>query len=1254
MTPAIPLTLICGAESAWIFQRPRIHRTPGEGTQHRLTRQVLSDCLGLMHPAVLPSALFVVIAMNYCAAAEGSWQTHEGFRSRSVQPSGNGDAGFTEMDPTVTSITFTNVLVGDAYLTNAVAHNGAGVALGDVDGDGWVDIYLCNLQGANRLYRNNGNWSFAELALGPAACAEQLSTAANFADVDGDDDLDLLVNGVPTGTRLFLNDGRGNWSEQNSGLSQTAAATSMALADFEGDGDLDLYCTHYVDVMYMADPTTRFGLARRGDKWEVNRINGQSASLPKWKGRFEVLPNGKVRELGEVDGFYLNDGRGNFKAVDWSAGTFLSSKGEAVSPPRDWGLAVMFRDLNGDGAPDLYVCNDMPSPDRIWFNSGQGTFRAMEPFVMRHTSRSSMGLDIADVDRDGRDDIFVVDMLAREPHKRLTQLVRDMPDPMRRELVEEEPAFNRNMLFYSRGDGTYSEGALMAGVAASDWSWCPAFVDVDLDGFEDILVTNGFEFDVMDKDSHELIRTGKFSIEQLKRIRQLHSRWRTENAAFRNRGDGTFEPAGKVWNFNKAGVSYGMALGDLDNDGDLDVVVNNLNDRASIYRNNSDAPRIAIRLKGRAPNTRGIGAKVRITGLTLNQSQEMISGGRYMSGDEALRVFAVPRPSEGMSVEVIWRDGLKSSARVQANHIYELQQGLSEPSREQKKEQPVTLFAEIAAERGQLNEPRRADVSPLKLLPWRVDDAGAGVVCMDFDADGWEDLVVGGGASGIIAYKNIKGTNFQILPGSVNEPREEMGAFKAWMSAEGGAKLLIPTSQKLRPQIPVAPVFVDTSSALSNGLPGLTALGDIDGDGDLDLFVAAGHKSGRYPEHGSSAIWLNKDGIFQESEGTRAIFQSAGMITGAVLSDLDGDGAVDLVVATEWGPVRIYRNDKGAFKEITSAVGLEERRGWWMGLCTGDFNGDGKIDLAVGNRGRNSEYELDGPGPVRLYYGDWDKDGRLELLEARRTGSEWVPTRNRTFLEEGFPGIAERFKTHEAFARSTVRDILGDGFDAATFLEATTFESGVLLNMGETFKWVPLPREAQMSSISGLIAGDVNGDGVEDLFASQNFYGINSDITRDDNGRGLILLGKGDGTFTPMSALQSGIKIEGEQRGAAFCDFDQDGRLDFAVAEGRGVPRIFRNQSAIPGRRVVLRGPVGNRTGVGAQVRLEFSDGSAGPAREVSGGTGYWSQNGSVQMVTARKENRQLRVRWPGGVEQVMPVPAEAGELVVTYPNANE
>lgn len=1221
-------------------------------------------------PQTVHWAAFAYVWLALClgiagrAAAPLPWSEGAGFRSVTVQPTVQGKAGFTLMSPKDSGLSFTNALLGDLYLTNAVAHNGAGVAIGDVDGDGWADVYLCSLQGPNRLYHNLGGWRFEEMPMGDAACADQLSTGSTLADVDGDGDLDLFVNGISAGTRLFLNDGKGQFTEEkNSGLSRTASATSLALADMDGDGDLDLYCTHFIDAMMLSDPTTRFAVAKRGDQWEVTKVNGESTRSPRWKGRFEALPDGKVRELPEVHGLYRNDGQGHFTAIENEPGTYSDETGKPIPPFRDWGLAVMFRDLNGDGIPDLYVCNDNTSPDRIWINSGKGTFRALDTQKLRHTSRSSMGVDFGDLDRDGHDDFFVVDMLARDPARRLNQLMRDRPNPLDGERIAERPQFNRNTLFFGRPDGSFVEAAFMAGVAATDWTWTAIFLDVDLDGYEDLLVTNGFEFDVMDQDSSDEIKNGrrKFTEAQLKRSMQVHPRWRTRNAAFRNRGDGRFEPAGEKWGFDHAGVSFGMAQGDLDNDGDLDLVVNNLNEEAGLYRNDAVAGRVAVRLKGAAPNTQGLGARISLIGGAMTQAQEMIGGGRYLSGDQATRMFAAdPDAKSPMRLEVRWRSGTQSSVtNVLANRIYEISEPASAaPVAIAPAALPPPLFEDVSALLAHTHVDEAFDDGARQpMLPRRLSRLGPGVSWYDLDGDGWEDLVVGAGKGGsLAAFHNDQGRGFAKLEGA-GVATVDQGTALGWPDGQGNRRLLVANSNcelTTEGESSLA-VFASTNFAGPQVLPagtaslGAMALADVDGDGDLDLFVGGRSRPGRYPEPVSSAIWQNDGGKLTSSAALSEPFKALGLVSGATFADLDGDGLPELILALEWGSVRIFKSQRGHFEDVTAAWGLAGFTGWWTGVTAGDFDGDGRLDLACGNWGRNTVYELNQPTAFRAYYGDWNNDGVVQLIEAWQSGTNWFPLHDRAWLERGYPKLTDQFPTHQAFSQATLRDILGAAYEKCSFVEATWLESTVFLNRGNRFEALPHPREAQLTPVFSLNVGDVDGDGIEDLFCAQNFFGTASDMSRDDSGRGLWLRGKGDGRFTPLDASITGVRVLGEQRGAALVDFNHDGRVDLAVSQNNAATKLYVNRGAKPGLRVSLVGPPANPDGVGAQMRVLYAGGRKGPCRTVQAGSGYWSQDAAAPVLGLQETPEALWVRWPGGQEQTVALKGQTGNLRVVF-----
>lgn len=1192
-----------------------------------------------------------------CAVAEAA----DGFRTARLQPILGSQPGFRLQPSEVTGVDFVNDLSRETALTNAVVLNGAGLAIGDVDGDGWADLYFCSLQGDNRLYCNLGNWRFEEIKAEIVACEGQFSTGAAFSDVDGDDDLDLLVNGISAGTRLFLNDGKGAFSERkDSGLSQTASATSMSLADIDGDGDLDLYCAHYIDVMSTADPTIQYALVKRDGRFVVTHVDGEPTTTPRLRNRFLVSPTGRLRELPEVDGLYLNEGGGRFRAIGFQPGTFMDAEGNPLASYRDWGLAVMFRDINRDGFPDLYVCNDNASPDRVWLNSGKGAFRALPPLQLRHTSRSSMGVDFADINRDGRDDFFVLDMLSQDHAKRMTQLVKQYSSNAVIRQWNGLPRYNRNTLFLGESDGSFVETALMAGVAASDWSWCPVFVDVDLDGYEDLLVSNGFLFDVLDQDSHNQLRTSKLSKFDRKRSRQFHPPLPLKNVAFRNRGDGTFEEVGARWGFDVEGISYGMALGDLDNDGDLDVVVNQLNEKALLFQNTAPAPRIKIILRGKAPNVHGVGARIRLTCGQLTQSQEMISGGRYLACDEAARVFAfLGDAGESARLEVIWPSGKHTALpAVLPNRAYEIYEDAASQKETPPPTKPRPLFADAGSLLNHAHREAPGNALPLQtMLPSRLDAAGPGMSWFDADGDGWEDLFISGGSSAI--FLNRQGKEFQKIE-SLPPLQQGQGTALGWNNGRGKRFWLVADLTRLprgnsKNQASAIHIYsVKTGKqvdVLKTGAEEIDALcaADVDGDGDLDLFVGGGQRPGRYPEPAHSKIWLNNEGSLEYSERWSRAFQSVGIVQGAVFFELDEDVRPDLALALEWGPVRIFRNSGKGFLEATRKRGMSSMRGWWTGIAAADFDGDGRTDLAVGNRGRNTALAIYPTKQFRIWFADDNGNGILTAVESWKQDNRWLPIADRTTLSFVLPNLPQQFPTHSQFAQASMRDILGLTSNNFQSLSANHVDSSVFLNKEGGFVPKPLPVEAQFSPVYAVNAADFDGDGHEDLFLGQNDFSVATRLTRNDGGRGLWLRGRGNGFFDAQDALASGLRIPGMQRGAALADYNRDGRMDLAVTQKNASTQLYRNQAKRRCLRVRLIGPEANPEAIGACLRVVYNDGSMGPAREVCAGSGYKSQNSAVQLIGMQRPAAELWIRWPDGREQTAPLKRGVWEVRVPF-----
>jgi hypothetical protein len=613
----------------------------------------------------------LALGLLACQASLSAAQELEaglGYRSHALAVPPTGKVGFTRLTGHLTGITFTNHLSDSSAAANQIRLNGSGVAAGDVDGDGWCDLYFCGLEGGNRLYRNLGGWRFEDITdQAGVRCAGQYSTGAVLADIDGDGALDLLVTSIGGGTRLFLNDGKGRFREAvESGLVRKFGAMSMALGDLRGRGVLDLYVANYRST------------TMRSTGLDLLDINGRLQLKPEDRDQFELTPQGGLFELGEPDILYLNDGHGHFAPVSWTEGVFLDESGKSLAaPPRDWGLSVMFRDINEDGAPDIYVCNDFASPDRIWINDGTGRFRSFSPLSLRCTSTFSMGIDFADINRDGHDDFLVVDMLNVGHRRQMTQS-QILPAAFEaRPTMFERAQFKRNVLQLNRGDGTFAEIAQLSGLEATGWSWTPVFLDVDLDGYEDVLITTGHDFDTQDSDVQARLAATKSGHPAAASKSLLeYPRLPLPNLAFRNLGNLRFEEVGRQWGFDRVGVKQGICCADLDNDGDLDVITNDLNDEAGVYRNDCGRPRVAVRLKGAGANTQGIGAKIWLYGGAVpEQSQEIICGGRYLSCDQAMRVFAAGNETNRMRIEVRWRNGAHSVVEnVRANREYEIDQ----------------------------------------------------------------------------------------------------------------------------------------------------------------------------------------------------------------------------------------------------------------------------------------------------------------------------------------------------------------------------------------------------------------------------------------------------------------------------------------------------------------------------------------------------------------------------------------------------
>jgi len=1071
---------------------------------------------------------------------------------------------FMSLSPAVTNITFENN-VDEEGLFNSINYlyfyDGGGVAVGDINNDGLADIYFTSNMYTNHLYLNKGNFHFEDITqeAGVYGGMEGWTTGVTMADVNGDRFLDIYVCysnlfDKQGANLLFINNGDLTFTERATeyGLDFKGLSRQAAFFDYDLDNDLDMFLLNH-------------SIHSKGTYGHIDLRNKRDA------------------EAG--DKLYRND-NGRFVDVTAESGIYESILG--------YGLGVAIGDINWDGHPDIYISNDFHEDDYLYYNNGNGTFSEALRSSVGHTSRASMGNDLADMNNDGLLDVVVVDMMPEREDIRKSSV---FADPFNIDYLKQRFGYHfqyrRNTLLLNRGNalkpipGTdtpfnlFSEIGQLAGIHATDWSWAPLFVDLDNDGYKDLFVSNGIYRRLNDLDYLDHLKKNEVQLElnsrkfqsnpapidsdKLAEILQYAPSIPLPNYIFQSQGDLSYINRAEEWGLADPGFSSGAAYADFNNDGGMDLVVNNTNGPATIYKNliyldNLDSldknNYIKIQLIGEDLNTYGIGSKVLIYTNEKTFFQELMATRGFQSAVEPVLNFGLGNAKMIDSLRVIWSTGEHQLLfNIIANQRIRLYQRNATNSYQYDTKMKTNKMFQDVSEISHIDykhqENTFIEYNREPFIPHFLSMEGPAFDVADINNDGLVDVYLGGGKHqpGAIYLQNKRG-EFKIVVDSVfvrDSHGEDVDAaffnanndeFSDLYVAKGGNEFFAkmePLKDCLYFGVGKGK-FVKSQSALPDIYANSACVkpADIENDGDMDLFIGARSVPREYGVIPKSFILIN-DGTGHYTDQTTAYaaaLSETGMVTDALWLDLNKDSLKDLVVVGEWMPIRIFYNSADVLTEVTDQYGLQNTTGWWNTLVAGDLNNDGHSDLVVGNLGLNSFLKTSITQPVQLYIDDFSGNNKLEQILTYYNGSKDYPLASRDLMIENIPFLQEKYPTYADYAGEAIDDIFTkDQLQSATLRQVVEFASVVMINNGnETFTKNILPIEAQFSPNYSLLIDDINNDGFQDLITGGNFSGVPPDLGRYDASFGEIFLGDGQGSFTSLNFHTSGFVVNGEIR----------------------------------------------------------------------------------------------------------------------------
>ncbi len=1189
-------------------------------------------------------------------------------RSTPLNPRSKGGTKlFTNLPATDTGIDFDSKLVDPTthpmrrlYASSMVV---GGMAVGDVDGDDKPDLYFVNGPGMNQLYKQTADFKFEEITdKAKVDGGKHWGVGTAMVDIDNDDDLDIYVCNHGSPNQLFINDGKGVFTEEAKtfGLDLTEASHTPAFCDYDLDGHLDLYLLtnkyyHPKGKLPENTPVATFDRNRnvilKPEYEPYLRIT--EVKYPPDGG----LPVASWEDAGRPDYFYKNNGNGKFTNVTKKAG--IESHG--------WGLSATWWDYNDDGYPDLYIGNDFDSPDYLYHNNGDGTFKNIIEHMVPYTTWFSMGADFADLNQDGWFDFLIADMSGTNHYKQKTTMGA-MSDSAEFLGTAFPRQYMRNVLYVGTGQERFMEGAKLAGLSGTDWTWTVKICDFDNDGLDDVYFTNGMSKNYNDSDNPEAVQVIHGETQWDRHVRAGTPELREQNIAYRGKGDLHFEDVSEAWGLDHMGMSFSSVHADLDRDGDLDLVVVNLEEPASVYRNDSqEGNTVLVSLVGRDSNPQGIGARVTVEAGGKNQRRQNITMRGYMASQEPILHFGLGQAETIDRLIIDWPSGKRSElTNLAVNQHHEISEPKGEaPNKPWARKLPEPSFKAVPAVASfKHTENLFDDFKDQPLLPNKQSQYGPGVAVGDIDRDGDEDMILSGALLKAVQIGRNDGSGrfTSVNPPDPKAPQakenlllhsvlEDMGLMLFEADGDGDLDLYVVSGGSEHKMGTKQEALLQDRLYKNDGkgnfvidrqaLPVMTASGgvvvtaDWDRDGDLDLFVGGRVVGGRYPTTPESMLLLNENGRFRKiTEQAAPGLARSGMVTGALFTDADNDGWQDLLVTYEWGPIRYWYNDKGRFSDHTNKAGLAELLGWWNSIAGADFDGDGDTDYVVGNFGHNTKYHASPKKPALLYYGDIDQSGTKRLIEAEFEDATLFPVRGRSCSTHAIPSLANKFDTYHDFALAPLQEIYAPHcLEEAIRLEIRTLDTGVLINNGGRFEFKVLPTIAQIAPVYGMAAQEIDGDGIPDILLVQNFYGPQVETGHMDGGVGAFLKGKGDGTFDLIAPAESGFVAPKDCKGLAVTDLNGDARPDFLIARNNDTMLAFQNQTSA-GRcvSVALHGTPGNPTAIGSKVTLITQAGRSQTA-EVYGGSGYLSQS-TANLTFGMDENDEpasVTVRWPNG-----------------------